>query len=34
MDVVIIVPEVRKERAASEVHLAVRLKLLEKVSVA
>lgn len=32
IDLVIIVPEVRQEKSASEVHLAVRLKLLEKVS--
>lgn len=31
VDVVIIVPEVRQDKAASEVHLAVRQKLLEKV---
>lgn len=32
IDLVIIVPEVRQDKSASEVHLAVRLKLLEKVT--
>lgn len=34
VDVVIIVPEVRQDKAASEVHLAVRRQLLDKVAAA